>query len=208
MAIRGPSTSSVLLVTDMPHEREIYASRLRTNGYRVFNAETSGTAYEVAIATPFDVVVTDVWIAGSIGGLELIRRLRQDPRTAAVLIIVMTSVSRQQDREVALKAGANKVLQKPVPVRVLTEEIVRLLIPYNPQSPDPLPFGSHERDPRVCPQCVGILTYRHRWPMLTATLPAPGPREGRERLRYGSGWFCTNPACDYLELANAPARRR
>jgi len=52
-----------------------------------------------------DRAVTDVRMTGSISGLELTRRLRNNQRTSAVGIIVLTTVSRPQDADVALKAG-------------------------------------------------------------------------------------------------------
>lgn len=62
-----------------------------------------------------DVVVTDVRFTGSINALELTRRLKTNVRTAAVRIIVLTTVSRPHDADVALKAGADMFLEKPVP---------------------------------------------------------------------------------------------
>jgi CheY-like chemotaxis protein len=207
MATQARTTPSVLLVNDMLREREIYASRLRATGYDIAHAETFTAAYEMAITRRCDIVVTDVRIGGSIRGLELIRRLKQDGRTADVPIIVLTSVSRPQDGEVALKAGANTVLQKPVSAPVLTEAIVRLRIVSRRHSPGALPVRRRERTARVCPQCVGILTYRRRWPTLAITRDVPSHQERRERLRYEAGWFCTNPGCDYLELARTPVTR-
>jgi DNA-binding response OmpR family regulator len=69
----------------------------------------------------------DVRITGAISGLELTRRLRKNQRTQAAGIIVLTTVSRPQDADVALKAGANRFLEKPVPAPILRAEIARLL---------------------------------------------------------------------------------
>jgi hypothetical protein len=52
---------------------------------------------------------------------------------------------------------------------------------------------------RTCPQCHGLMEYRHKCPILSAV--DPNTREPRERLRYVSGWFCTDPTCEYRELA-------
>lgn len=100
---------------------------LRASGYRVVKAPTSIAAYQIAIAVRTDIVVTDVHFTGSMSGLELTRRLRTHLRTTAVPVIVLTDVSRPQDADLALKAGANRVLERPVWAAVLCQEIERLL---------------------------------------------------------------------------------
>lgn len=132
MATRVPLTPSVLVVNDALEEREVYTRILRASGYHAIEATTFIAAYQIAIANRPDIVVTDVRIAGSISGLELTRRLRNDRRTSVVPIIVLTSVSRPQDGDIAIKAGANTFLEKPVPAPVLKAEIVRLLARSQP----------------------------------------------------------------------------
>jgi hypothetical protein len=52
---------------------------------------------------------------------------------------------------------------------------------------------------RTCPQCSGVMEYRDKWPVLSTV--DPNSREPRERLRYVSGWFCSDQECGYQELA-------
>ena len=120
-------TPSVLLVNETLDEREMYARTLRAEGHRVVTAEDSAVAYRIATMRPPDIVVTDVRSTGSFSGLELTRRLRSDERTSAVGIVVLTTVSRTHDANVALMAGADTVLEKPVASSLLKSEIVRLL---------------------------------------------------------------------------------
>ena len=127
MVSRVLGTSSVLLVNEASDEHDPYARTLRAYGYRVVKAPTSGAAHLIAITRPTDIVVTDVHITGSMSGLELTRRLRTHTRTTAVPIIVLTDVSRPQDADLAPKAGANMVLERPVRADVLQAEIARLL---------------------------------------------------------------------------------
>ncbi len=61
--------------------------------------------------------------------------------------------------------------------------------------------NAHPVDDRTCPHCRGLLEYRQKWPVLSAL--EPDRREPRDRLRYVSGWFCSDPACEYQELARA-----
>ena len=53
--------------------------------------------------------------------------------------------------------------------------------------------------PSKRPQCRELLKYRHKSPVLSVA--EPNDRQPRERLRYVSGWFCNNAACEYRELA-------
>jgi two-component system chemotaxis response regulator CheY len=199
---------SILLVSHSVEEREVYTHALRASGYRVVNAATTVLAYQIAITRPTDIVVTDGHGAGSMSGLELTRRLRIHARTTTVPIIVITSETRRQDGELSIKAGANMFLERPLSGDVLREHVVRLLVSseHLPRqlSPKQELLGSvrddaHLGSERTCPQCRGLMEYRHRSPVFSAV--EVNSREPQDRLRYVSGWFCTDPACEYLELA-------
>ena len=127
MATRDLRTPSILLVSNSVDERQAYTRALRASGYRVVNAATTILAYQIAITQTTDIVVTDGHCAGSMSGLELTRRLRIQTRTTTVPIIVITSETRRQDGELAIKAGADMFLEKPVSGDVLREHVVRLL---------------------------------------------------------------------------------
>lgn len=218
MATRAVLTPSVLLVSDAQYEREIYARVLHASGYQAMEAATVSAAYWIATTSRVDLVATDVRIGGSIRGLELTRRLRNNRRTSTVPIIVLTDVSRPQDGAVAVKAGANTFLEKPVPVNVLKVEILRLLRPsrsLGSPSLDAAKVQHHvEADslsvgptnpwqrigPGPCPWCGAALVYRDRWPVLVAERGTLNNRKGRERLRYLPRWLCTRPSCDYFAL--------
>ena len=219
MATRDLRTPSVLLVNDVLEEREVYAHTLRAAGHRVIIPEDSVAAYKIATTRPPDIVVTDVRIKGSISGLDLTRRLRSNPRTLAVGIIVLTTESRPHDADVALKAGADAFLEKPVSGSVLEAAIERL-VPTSVRkmsqglrqsaevSPADLlehggesshtPAGTQSK----CRCCGGTIVYRERWPVLASDVMQEAV--GRERLRYVSGWFCINPACDHYQLTREP----
>jgi CheY-like chemotaxis protein len=61
--------------------------------------------------------------------------------------------------------------------------------------------NAHPVHDRTCPQCRRLLEYRQKWPVLSAV--EPDRREPRDRLRYVSGWFCSDPACEYQELGQS-----
>jgi len=99
-------------------------------------------------------------------------------------------------------------LERPVSGDALCEHVGRLLVTCGRLSsqlspkhelPGPVVDNARPRNERTCPQCRGLMEYRHKSPALSA-LDA-NSREPRDRLRYVSGWFCSDPACDYRELA-------
>jgi Response regulator receiver domain len=160
-----------------------------------------------------------VRINGSISGLELTRRLRSNQRTVAVGIIVLTTESRPHDADVALKAGADTFLEKPISGSVLKAAIERLLPPTLRkmsqclrQSAEVSPAdvlehgGDSSHTPAgaqsECRCCGGTVVYRERWPVLASDVMQEAV--GRDRLRYVSGWFCMNPACDHHQLSRDP----
>ena len=127
MATRALRPPSILLVSNSVDEREVYARSARM-GIRVVKAATTVLAYQIATTRPTDMVITDGHCAGSMSGLELTRRLRIHTRTTTVPIIVLTSVTRRQDGELSIKAGADMFLERPVSGDVLREHVARLLV--------------------------------------------------------------------------------
>ena len=174
--------------------------RARARGYRVLNAATTVLAYQIATTRPKDVVVTDGHCAGSMSSLELARRLRIRTRTTTVPVIVLTSVTRRHDGDLSIKAGANMFLERPVVGDVLREHVARLLgargqlSRHSPPPRDPLNLI---RKPANRPYSQTGYPFQGS---SSSAAPVSGSRP-RERLRYVSGWFCNNAACEYRELA-------
>lgn len=65
------------------------------------------------VARRADVIVTDVLVPGPMDGFELIRRLRNDPATARLPIVVLTVCAWIEDKKRALNAGCDVFLPKP-----------------------------------------------------------------------------------------------
>lgn len=79
-----------------------------------------------ALAGPLpDVAVIDARLPGPMDGLELVRRLRADERTAGLPIVVVTGMD-PGDMDVALEAGADVVYFKPFDPRLIAATVARL----------------------------------------------------------------------------------
>ena len=83
-------------------------------------------AIECAFATRPHIILMDVQMP-RMDGLEAIKRLRGDPRTAEIPIICLTALAMADDKERCLNAGANDYLCKPINFRLLTTTINRLV---------------------------------------------------------------------------------
>jgi CheY-like chemotaxis protein len=83
----------------------------------------------LAAAAKADIVVTGIRLPGSFDGIELIARLRAQPRTKQTPIIVLTASALQAERERAKRAGCDAFLPKPCLPEELLREVRRLVKP-------------------------------------------------------------------------------
>jgi pilus assembly protein CpaE len=79
-----------------------------------------------ALASPPDLAIVDVMMPG-ITGYDIVRRLREQPQTAGVPILILTARGQMIDRQTALQAGANDHVAKPVTPQALLEKVDDLL---------------------------------------------------------------------------------
>ena len=100
--------------------------KLTAQGYTVLTASDGQAALATAIDHRPDLIVLGAMMP-MLDGLEVLRRLRRDRRTASVPIIILTA--RRQDREVlaALALGADDYLVKPFIPDELVARIAKLL---------------------------------------------------------------------------------
>ena len=129
LAARAVKTAeqTVVMVADDSRVVRVKTSRLlNAHRYQVVMAEDGlDAAQQIENSVP-DVLVTDVDMPG-IDGLELVRRVRCDPRTVHLPIILVTSDS-EQLRASAAAAGVDVVLGKPYPEEQLIHHIQQLLL--------------------------------------------------------------------------------
>jgi two-component system, cell cycle response regulator DivK len=103
----------VLVVEDDQDTRDMYAMYLDYCGMTVLTAASVESAFTLAVEHQPDVVVTDYILRGPESGMDLCRRLRQEPRTAHIPSLLMTGSSRSSDTTAALDAGCADVRIKP-----------------------------------------------------------------------------------------------
>lgn len=81
-----------------------------------------------ALTSPPDLAIVDVMMPG-ITGYDVVRRLREQPQTSRMPILILTARGQMIDRQTALQAGADDHMAKPVTPQVLLDKIDELLGP-------------------------------------------------------------------------------
>jgi two-component system phosphate regulon response regulator PhoB len=139
--------ADVLVVEDEPDIRNLLVHHLTRDGFRCRTAATGAEALaRVRTATP-DLIVLDLMLPG-FDGLEVCRRLRADPATAALPIIMLTAKADEVDRVVGLEMGADDYLAKPFSPKELVARVRAVLRRARPvEGGRPLAVGAVSLDP-------------------------------------------------------------
>ncbi len=116
----------VLVVDDEAGNRELLEAILTEDGYRVEQADNGVRALAQATAAPPDLILLDLMMPG-MNGFEVCQRLKQDPATASVPVIVVTALAQIKDKEAALTSGADDFLTKPVNTEDLRTRVAAML---------------------------------------------------------------------------------
>ncbi len=101
----------VLIVDDSPALRNIVAGYLQARGWQVETAEDGEQGAIAALASPPDVVVSDLWMPG-LSGVQLCQLLRGDRATAAVPVVLVTATGDRRSRFWGQRAGAHAFLDR------------------------------------------------------------------------------------------------
>ena len=121
------SDKTILYVEDNEFNRKIVRQLLAKTTYRLREAIDGEQGVASAFADPPDLILMDIQLP-KMSGLDATRQLRNDPRTAAVPIIVVTSFALSGDEQKATAAGATAYLAKPYSPRALLAKI-REIVP-------------------------------------------------------------------------------
>ena len=116
----------ILIADDDPEIRGMLRALLRRNGYAVLEARNGLETYDLAKQEQPDLVLVD-WVMPLLEGLETTKRLKADPQTARIPVIMVTGQSRVDDKVMGLEAGAQDFVTKPFHTRELLARIKRHL---------------------------------------------------------------------------------
>ena len=116
----------VLVVDDEPDILELIGYNLARHNFDMIGVDSGEEAFASVRKSLPDLVVLDLMLPG-IDGLEVCRRLKNDNRTAAVPVIILSAKGEEADVVIGLELGADDYLTKPFSPRVLMARIKAVL---------------------------------------------------------------------------------
>jgi two-component system chemotaxis response regulator CheY len=116
--------TKALVVDDSKAVRMILARTIRGLGFDVQEAANGVEALKLIETDKTDLkLVLSDWNMPEMNGLELLKRLRQDPELSSLIVIMVTTETEMAQMAVALEAGANEYVMKPFTKEILIEKL-------------------------------------------------------------------------------------
>lgn len=115
---------AILAIDDSPTIRKFLTLALSSKGFRVITAVDGMNALEIIGKESIDLVITDLNMP-NIDGFELIQSLRSESPYKEIPIIVLSSISSQEDIDRSLKLGANSYIVKPFNNATVVHEVLK-----------------------------------------------------------------------------------
>ncbi|ESR23592.1 PleD family two-component system response regulator [Lutibaculum baratangense] len=106
-------TARVLVVDDIPANVRLLEARLSAEYFEVVTAFNGPDALEIIERGECDIVLLDIMMPG-MDGFEVCRRIKENPATFHIPVVIVTALDAQEDRVRGLEAGADDFLTKPV----------------------------------------------------------------------------------------------
>jgi len=116
----------VLIIEDDPATSRLVDYSLRHHGYEVISATNGLEGVRKARTESPDLIILDVMLPG-IDGFEICHRLRSDPATAKLLILMFSAKAQEIDKDTGKKVGADDYLTKPAAPADIIARVEKLL---------------------------------------------------------------------------------
>ena len=113
---------TVLLVEDEPAQREVLVYNLEAEGFDVITADNGEDGLLLVEENQPDLIILD-WMIPQLSGLEVCRRLKLNPKTRQIPVIMLSARSEDVDRVRGLETGADDYVVKPYSVVEFTARV-------------------------------------------------------------------------------------
>ena len=123
----------VLVADDDPDILMLITLTLERDGYDVVAAKDGLSALEAAVERVPHLVLLDLMMPG-LDGYQVTRRLRAEPSTQHVPIVIVTAAAEESQAARALEAGADGYMKKPFSPRELLAQTASLILKRRPRS--------------------------------------------------------------------------
>jgi CheY-like chemotaxis protein len=120
---------TILIIEDNEMNLELAATLLEMKGFEVISARTAEEGLRLAYQRLPDLILMDFSLPG-MDGLTAIRSLKADPATRHLAVIGLSANAMKGDLEIALNAGCNGYLTKPIDTRTFASTI-ETFVPTN-----------------------------------------------------------------------------
>ena len=118
--------AKILVVDDDARKLRLVITALEQAGHDVLTAEGGAEGVAVALANAPDLVLMDVQMPG-MDGIAALRRLRAEPRTAALKVAAFTALAMKGDAERLIDEGFDGYIEKPIRYKVFLASVMVLL---------------------------------------------------------------------------------
>lgn len=132
MTVAGRGPKKLLLVEDDPPIADLVTYHFRKEGFSVTSTASGEDALLLVEEIKPDLVILD-WMIEGTSGIEVCRRLRRRPATAALPIVMLTARGEEDDRIRGLETGADDFVTKPFSPKELVARANALLRRMRPQ---------------------------------------------------------------------------
>ena len=116
----------ILVCEDQDSIRKMIEALVHARGYDVIAVASGAKALDTALTSPPDLVLMDLMLPGQYDGFEVCRRLRAEPSTRTIPVVIISALADDESRAKALAAGASAYYTKPFSPIALLKEIERL----------------------------------------------------------------------------------
>ena len=120
------NSPTILVVEDNPDHMRLVTDLLSAHGFQVVQAVNHDTTFLALSKCEPDLILMDISLKG-INGLSITKKIKENPATRHIPVIILTAHAMQQDQYRAERASCNGFITKPINTKALIYQVKRYL---------------------------------------------------------------------------------